>query len=254
MSSATVTGPPELPTEPTSGSVSRDGVGVWCDRAILGHGVVAVVGRSPQLGRPVWLGDGLHAPPPVHQVRQLAVLVVVWDAPEIWPQLRTRVPQWLATGVSVVLVGRVDEPEATGLGGPHPRLRWCSPQASASELTAAIAAGAMASGSAVPQVSEVPARLNTRGRAPALSVQEQRVLELVTTGLKVSAVARRLDVSPHTVHTYLRRIRRKMAEAGTPVASPLELYRAATLWRLVAEQAAPPPEVRWSTQPLGFTG
>lgn len=42
---------------------------------------------------------------------------------------------------------------------------------------------------------------------PSLSPQEQRVVVLYSSGLKITAVARRLDISPHMVKDYLRRIR-----------------------------------------------
>lgn len=240
---------------PSSEPVPRRGVAVWCDRAILGHGVVALVGRSPQLGPPVWVGDGLHEPPQDHHLREVAVLVAAWDGPRVWSRLSAWLPQWLAAGVSVVLVARSDGPSGQHFhtGTTHPRVFWCSPLATAQELTAAVAAGlaAAAGASAAQEHASVAQGLGT---PPSLSEQEQRVLELVTTGLKVSAVARRLDVSPHTVHTYLRRIRRKLAEAGTPVASPLELYRAAALWRLVEEPAGPTSQSRWVRQALGSAG
>lgn len=253
MSSTIAIGQADEPTGPEARTLSRHGVAVWCDRAILGHGVAAVVGRSPQFGRPRWIGDGLHEPPQPHHLLDVAVLVAVWDSPGVWPALREQLPSWLATGVSVVLVGPTLAAEELAAAGGHPRLQWCSPHASAAEITAVIVAAA-ACVAATPGSGGESNVLRNRGTPPSLSVQEQRVLELVTTGLKISAVARRLDVSPHTVHTYLRRIRRKLAEAGTPVASPLELYRAASLWRLVEEPIAGPAEPAWPPNALGSTG
>lgn len=238
------------------GDSPRRGVAVWCDRAILGHGVAAVVGRSPQLGRPRWIGDGLHEPPEPHHLHHVAVLVAVWDDPGVWPTLRERLPRVLDTGVGVVLIGQSAGAAAPASVRDHPRVHWCSPHATAAELTAAIAAVVAAVSGGLTASSEQTAspQAHQRGAPPELSVQEQRVLELVTTGLKISAVARRLDVSPHTVHTYLRRIRRKLAEAGTPVASPLELYRAAYLWRLVEQPTGGPAEPDWPPHALGSTG
>lgn len=242
------TSPPETETHP------RTGVAVWCDRAILGHGVAAVIGRAPELGAPLWIGDGLHEKPQPSQLSEAAVLVAVWDGPHVWPALREQLPQWLDAGVNAVLVAPKPQPLQPEFDHSPPRVQWCSPRATAAELTAVISAGVAGvhHGGALTG-SKFP-RTHSSERAPALSEQEQRVLELVTTGLKVSAVARRLQVSPHTVHTYLRRIRRKFAEAGTPVASPLELYRAATLWRLVPEPPANQGIGPWAPQALGSAG
>lgn len=254
MSSSFVISPADQAADPAAGFLTRQGVGVWCDRAILGHGVVAVVGRRPQLGAPVWIGDGLHEPPREHHLRELAVLVAAWDGPRVWPAVSEWVPLWLASGASVVLVAPTPQAGEVELDRTHPQLRWCSPRASASDLLAAVEAGVAGASSRRPE--GVPRTLgrNRLSRAPALSEREQRVLELITTGLKVSAVARRMDVSPHTVHTYLRRIRRKFAEAGTPVASPLEMYRAASLWRLIAEPSNDGGGSHWTHGALGSTG
>lgn len=250
---------PAVPSQPAAGDAPRPGtprrgVAVWCDRAILGHGVAAVVGRTPELGQPLWIGEGLHEPPQRRQLLEVAVLVAVWDSPQVWPVVRERLPVWLATGVSVVLVAPAPQPADVPWDPSLTRVQWCSPRASAAELTAAVRASvAAAQEGATRRITGAPRREGPR-TAPALSEQEQRVLELVTTGLKVSAVARRLEVSPHTVHTYLRRIRRKFAEAGTPVASPLELYRAATLWRLVGEPPSSQVADLWASDTLGSAG
>lgn len=57
-----------------------------------------------------------------------------------------------------------------------------------------------------------------------LSAQEIRVLRLYASGLKINAVASRMEVSPHTVKGYLKRIRRKLAESGRPATTQRDLY------------------------------
>lgn len=61
----------------------------------------------------------------------------------------------------------------------------------------------------------------------SLSDQERRVLVLYASGLKMSSVARRLDISPHTANTYLRRIRAKFADAGRTANTKTDLVREA---------------------------
>lgn len=62
---------------------------------------------------------------------------------------------------------------------------------------------------------------------PALSPQEQRVIVLYSSGMKISAVARRLDISPHTVKDYLKRIRSKFIAVGRHAPSQVHLYQEA---------------------------
>ena len=46
---------------------------------------------------------------------------------------------------------------------------------------------------------------------PMLSAREEEVLTLYASGAKIATVARRLNLSPHTVQDYLKRIRAKFA-------------------------------------------
>ena len=52
---------------------------------------------------------------------------------------------------------------------------------------------------------------------PSLSEQEQRVLVLFGSGLKICTVGRRLNISPNTVKTHLKRIRQKYVDFGRPI-------------------------------------
>lgn len=69
---------------------------------------------------------------------------------------------------------------------------------------------------------------------PAFSPQELNVLRLYASGLKLEAVARRLDISPSTAREYLKRIRSKYADVGRGARTKTELYAAATHDRLLA--------------------
>lgn len=195
-------------------------VGIWSDRTILGHGVAAVLSRAHEPWLLRWLGGPMAAE--TAHLAGVTVVVAAWDHPRTWPQLQMHLASWLDFGAAVVLIG--DRPSAAS--AVHARVpasvRWCPPEASAGIVIGTVAAALT---TAEPQGSLPP--------APMLSEQETRVVQLVAAGWKVSAVARRLHVSPHTVHTYLRRVRRKFADAGTPVASTLELYREAMRWGLI---------------------
>lgn len=66
------------------------------------------------------------------------------------------------------------------------------------------------------------------GERPSLSAQQQTVLVMYTsTDLKLTTIARQLDIKPETLKTHLRRIKEKYATLGRPAHTRLELYRRA---------------------------
>jgi DNA-binding NarL/FixJ family response regulator len=62
---------------------------------------------------------------------------------------------------------------------------------------------------------------------PALSDQERNALRYYAAGLKMAAVARRMNVSENTAKEYIRRVREKYTAAGRPVPTKTDLYREA---------------------------
>ena len=72
-----------------------------------------------------------------------------------------------------------------------------------------------------------------------LSKREEQVLRQISRGLTHGQIATRLGISPHTVDTYVKRIRAKLG-AGNKA----ELTRAALLGRFVTELPAPAPAGR----------
>jgi DNA-binding CsgD family transcriptional regulator len=63
--------------------------------------------------------------------------------------------------------------------------------------------------------------------APRLSPREREVLDHIANGLTHSQAARRLNISPGTVDTYVKRIRRKIGPANKAdlTRMALELHR-----------------------------
>lgn len=60
-----------------------------------------------------------------------------------------------------------------------------------------------------------------------LSERERTAMVLYASGLKLDAVARRMNVKPATAQEYIRRVREKYSRAGAPVATKTDLYRRA---------------------------
>lgn len=187
-------------------------LGIWSESVLAAHAVIAL---SDRVGQWKWLGQHPH---PISLERGIAAAVMVWDHLEVGSahveaiQLSGHAPELL------VLLGQ----GARALAKDHRDIpaQWC-----------------WEPGDGVDRLRALLADLTRPGReSPELSVQESRVLHMCAEGLKVAAIARRLDVSPHTVHTYLRRMRRKFAAHGRPVSSQLELYRVASEWGLLANE------------------
>jgi len=62
---------------------------------------------------------------------------------------------------------------------------------------------------------------------PDLSPRESHALRLYASGLSIAAVARRMEISPHTAKEYLDRVRAKYAAVGRTARTRTELYAAA---------------------------
>lgn len=71
----------------------------------------------------------------------------------------------------------------------------------------------------MPQQRELP--------KPRLSDRERNVLVLYVSGLKMTSVARRLDISPHTAKEYVDRVRGKYVAVGRPAPTKVDLHREA---------------------------
>lgn len=75
--------------------------------------------------------------------------------------------------------------------------------------------------------ADLAAVLTADPARPALSPQELKALRLYAAGSKIATIARRMDVSPHTVKEYLDRVRTKYAAVGQQARTRTELYVAA---------------------------
>lgn len=81
----------------------------------------------------------------------------------------------------------------------------------------------------VPSTSRDVAAILSSDETPSvpLSERERTAMVLYASGLKIDAVARRMNVKPATAQEYIRRVRAKYARAGTDVSTKTDLYRRA---------------------------
>lgn len=167
-------------------------------------------------------------------VHRVAVLVTDTSSREGW--VGDEVAQRRAVGHPVVVIGPAGRrcADAAVCGGSTD-LDW---SADPVEVIAAVQWAAR--NSLVPR-----SRAGDEQRSQALghvedllSERELDVLTLYTGGLKIESIGRRLGLSPHTVSTYLRRVRAKFARAGQPASTALDLYVAAVGLGVLAARPA----------------
>jgi len=101
----------------------------------------------------------------------------------------------------------------------------------------AVAAGATVTCQPVPDEDAEERAPDQTGNC--LSAREEQVLRQISRGLTHGQVARRLGISPHTVDTYVKRIRSKLG-----VGNKAELTRAAVLRGMTSPAAARSPDDR----------
>jgi DNA-binding NarL/FixJ family response regulator len=75
---------------------------------------------------------------------------------------------------------------------------------------------------------DLASMLASAADTPDLSPRELDALRLYSSGLKLSAVAHRMGISPHTAKEYLDRVRAKYQQVGRPARTRTELYAAAS--------------------------
>lgn len=130
-----------------------------------------------------------------------------------------------AAGVGTLLISAFDDPPAIRAGLAAGALGFVPKRVSFEELEEALVTVA----SDEMYLSMDLAGVLTSGpEVPELSPRELDALRLYASGLKLAAVARRMDISPHTVKEYLDRVRAKYQQVGRPVRTRTELYAAAS--------------------------
>ena len=102
---------------------------------------------------------------------------------------------------------------------------FISKQADVPELLEAVRATLQGEPYTTPEVAA--AVLGSAESSVGLSEQELRAMVLYASGLKMSAVARRMGISTGTAQEYIKRVRAKYERAGNPLRTKTDLYRQA---------------------------
>jgi DNA-binding NarL/FixJ family response regulator len=127
-------------------------------------------------------------------------------------------------GIPTLLMSANDDAHAIRSGILKGALGFVPKRVSYSDLTEALATAI--EGEMYLSV-DLAAILNSAREKPELSPRETDALKLYATGLTLNAVARRMEISPHTAKEYLDRVRAKYAHLGREARTRTELYAAA---------------------------
>lgn len=130
-----------------------------------------------------------------------------------------------AAGLPVLLISAYDDPVAIRSGMRAGALGFVPKRVSYGQLTEALDT---VSRDELYLSVDLAAMLASAADAPDLSPRELDALRLYASGLKLSAVAHRMGISPHTAKEYLDRVRSKYQQVGRPARTRTELYVAAS--------------------------
>jgi DNA-binding NarL/FixJ family response regulator len=128
-------------------------------------------------------------------------------------------------GVPVLVVSALGDPGTIRACLVAGAMGFVSKQATPEELLEAVMVAMEGEGSITPDVAS--ALLSAPRDSLNLSDQERRAMVLYASGLKMEAVARRMNVSRTTAEEYIKRVRAKARKAGTPVPTKTDMYRMA---------------------------
>lgn len=129
-------------------------------------------------------------------------------------------------GTQVLVVSALASPEATRRLAALDVAGFVSKTDEPETLASAIDATISGSGWLTPRLLRVLSRgPDTPSQLPPLSPQETRVVELYASGMKVASVARALNLSPHTVSSYLKSAREKFNLVNRPAPTQRDLYQ-----------------------------
>jgi DNA-binding NarL/FixJ family response regulator len=130
-----------------------------------------------------------------------------------------------ATGIPILVVSALGDPalvRSTLLAGAQ---GFISKQADIEHFVNAVQATINGEQYMSPEIAS--ALLAGADIAVELSDRERTAMTLYASGLKMTSVARQMDVSVGTAQEYIKRVRAKYAKSGNPLSTKTELYQQA---------------------------
>lgn len=152
------------------------------------------------------------------------------------PRLVDGVAELVEAGTAVLVVSAFEDRRIVRAALDAGALGFIPKRASVQVLAGAIATAA--AGELYMSI-DLASILASADDAPDLSPRELSALRLYASGLKLSAVASRMGISPHTAKEYLDRVRAKYSAVGREARTRTELYAAASHDGLLRESVPP---------------
>ncbi len=194
------------------------GIAIIDDHELVREGLASLVsGGETPVGRLVYCGDDPRAA--AMSTPDIALLDV--DLGPGSPRLAESVSGLMEVGAKVLLISAFEDAVAVRAAMTAGALGFVPKRASVEVLREALET--VGAGEFYLSV-DLAAILASAADSPELSPRELDVLRLYASGLKLTAVANQLGISPHTAKEYLDRVRAKYAQVGRTARTRTELY------------------------------
>jgi len=194
------------------------GIAIIDDHELVREGLASLVsGGETPVGRLVYCGDDPRTA--AMSTPDIALLDV--DLGPGSPRLADSVSGLMEVGAKVLLISAFEDAVAVRAAMTAGALGFVPKRASVEVLREALET--VGAGEFYLSV-DLAAILASAADSPELSPRELDVLRLYASGLKLTAVANQLGISPHTAKEYLDRVRAKYAQVGRTARTRTELY------------------------------
>lgn len=193
-------------------------IAVIDDHELVREGLAALIGRGEQpLGTVVYSGQDPKAAAASDAEVVLLDVDLGVDGPPVVSSVRVFVEQ----GRRVLLISAFEDAVAIREALRAGALGFVPKRVSIEALAEAVET--VARGELYLSI-DLASILASAADTPNLSPRELDALRLYASGLKLSAVAHRMGISPHTAKEYLDRVRAKYAQVGRAVHTRTDMY------------------------------
>lgn len=189
-------------------------IAVVDDHELVREGLAALIGRGePPLGTVVYSGQD----PKAAAMSDAEVVLLDVDLGVDGPPVVSSVRLFVEQGRRVLLISAFEDAVAIREALRAGALGFVPKRVSIEGLAEAVET--VARGELYLSID-----LASAADTPNLSPRELDALRLYASGLKLSAVAHRMGISPHTAKEYLDRVRAKYAQVGRAVHTRTDMY------------------------------
>lgn len=196
-------------------------VGIVEDHELVRQGLQALlVGPGVPIADVVYCGDD---PRDCLAARPRVALLDVDLGPSV-PRVEVSVDAFVTAGIGVLLISAFEDARCIRAGLGAGALGFVPKRVSLEVLVDGLTTVARDELFLTVDLASI---LSATVDTPDLSPREADALQLYASGLTMTAVARKMGISPHTAKEYLDRVRTKYAAVGRNARTRTELYAAA---------------------------